>query len=423
MGGRAAVPRPRVGLRAPPAHEAADARRSRSTTRPSASPRGSSRNGGVERHRGRARRPRPLPALHARRAAHHGDALLGHAHHRAVDADVLRDVRSGLDDPQPHRIEVPTGLSLFRDHAPPASWLSRSTTCVTTRSRTDGGHFPALEIPRRAGPASCVTSSGRSGPPSRDHARPEVRWAAGVRGTRTCEVNRNRVLVGIVVVLTVVAATTSGWSRLDEPGDATRRASTRTTRAAPAAPATPSASTVPTTPPDPRRPSRSASSTSPSSIRHRGVAARGATPAAAERTLPLTIQYPAASGAASPCRRSRRAGATRTGPLVLFAHGLALRGPTYPRFLHDLAAAGFVVADPEFPLSSGALPGPARSDPVDQAADLAFVADQLLDPPAPRAAAHGDVPRPLVVIGHSDGGITAAGFAANSCYADPASGP
>jgi pimeloyl-ACP methyl ester carboxylesterase len=105
---------------------------------------------------------------------------------------------------------------------------------------------------------------------------------------------------------------------------------------------------------------------------------------------------------------------------VLFAHGLALADQTYPRFLHDLAAAGFVVADPEFPLSSGALPGPARSDPVDQAADLAFVADQLLDPatrPAPlRTVTFLDH---LVVIGHSDGGITAAGFAANSCCADP----
>jgi pimeloyl-ACP methyl ester carboxylesterase len=106
--------------------------------------------------------------------------------------------------------------------------------------------------------------------------------------------------------------------------------------------------------------------------------------------------------------------------LVLFAHGLALTDQTYPRFLHDLAAAGFVVADPEFPLSSGALPGPARSDPVDQAADLAFVADQLLDPaarPAPlRTVTFLDH---LAVIGHSDGGITAAGFAANSCCADP----
>jgi hypothetical protein len=66
---------------------------------------------------------------------------------------------------------------------------------------------------------------------------------------------------------------------------------------------------------------------------------------------------------------------------VLFAHSLGLTDQTYPRFLHDLASAGFVVADPEFPLSSSALPGPASSgDVVEQARDLGFVADQLLDP-------------------------------------------
>jgi pimeloyl-ACP methyl ester carboxylesterase len=152
----------------------------------------------------------------------------------------------------------------------------------------------------------------------------------------------------------------------------------------------------------------------------RGVAARGPTPAASERTLPLTIRYPAAMGTASPVDIENAP--PRRGPqlLVLFAHGLALQDQTYPRFLHDLAAAGFVVADPEFPLSSGALPGPARSDPVDQAGDLAFVADQLLDPTS-RPALLRDVAfvDRLAVIGHSDGGITAAGFAANSCCADP----
>jgi len=80
-----------------------------------------------------------------------------------------------------------------------------------------------------------------------------------------------------------------------------------------------------------------------------------------------------------------------------------------------------VVADPEFPLSSSALPGPATSsDVVEQARDLGFVADRLLDPvnrPGPLAsvAFAGRVG----VVGHSDGGVTAAGFAANSCCADP----
>jgi len=237
-------------------------------------------------------------------------------------------------------------------------------------------------------------------------------------------VTRNRVLIGIVVVLAFAAVSVWGWARLDHDGDGGHRASIRANRGAPGAVATPTSSPdpppVPTTAPELAPPY-------PVGVVHvtvvdptRGVAARGGTPAAAARALPLTIRYPAAAGAASavdvpdaPARRGPRA-------LVLFAHGLALADHTYPRFLHDLAAAGFVVADPEFPLSSGALSGPARSDPVEQAADLAFVAGQLLDPatrPEPLRAV--DFADHLAVIGHSDGGITAAGFAANSCCADP----
>jgi alpha-beta hydrolase superfamily lysophospholipase len=153
----------------------------------------------------------------------------------------------------------------------------------------------------------------------------------------------------------------------------------------------------------------------------RSVGARGPTPASPERSLQVTIRYPIERGSPSTTAESADAAAI-AGPraLVLFAHGFALTDQTYPRLLHDLAAAGFVVADPEFPLSSSALPGPARDDVVEQARDLGFVADRLLD----RATR----PAPLLpvvfgekfgVIGHSDGGVTAVGFAANSCCADP----
>ena len=153
----------------------------------------------------------------------------------------------------------------------------------------------------------------------------------------------------------------------------------------------------------------------------RAVGARGPTPASPERPLRVTIRYPTEAGAASPAAESADAAAI-AGPraLVVFAHGFALTDQTYPRFLHDLAASGFVVADPEFPLSSSALPGPASDDVVEQARDLGFVADRVLDRatrPAPLLpVVFGDK---LGVIGHSDGGVTAVGFAANSCCADP----
>ena len=154
----------------------------------------------------------------------------------------------------------------------------------------------------------------------------------------------------------------------------------------------------------------------------RGVAARGPTPASPERSLQVTIRYPTGAGVATAATESTDAAAIAgSRALVMFAHGFALTDQTYPRFLHDLAASGFVVADPEFPLSSSALPGPATSgDVVEQARDLGFVADRLFDH-ATRPAPLGDVTFDgrIGVIGHSDGGVTAAGFAANSCCADP----
>jgi pimeloyl-ACP methyl ester carboxylesterase len=154
----------------------------------------------------------------------------------------------------------------------------------------------------------------------------------------------------------------------------------------------------------------------------RGVPARGPTPASAERSLQVTVRYPIEAQPAATAAESVDATAI-AGPraLVVFAHGFALTDQTYPRFLHDLAASGFVVADPEFPLSSSALPGPATSgDVVEQAHDLGYVAEQLLDPATrPLPLASVVFAQSLGVIGHSDGGVTVAGFAANSCCADP----
>jgi pimeloyl-ACP methyl ester carboxylesterase len=152
----------------------------------------------------------------------------------------------------------------------------------------------------------------------------------------------------------------------------------------------------------------------------RGVRARGPTPASDVRTLATTIRYPI-EGTAEPSESTDAVAIAGSRALIVFAHGFALTDQTYPRFLHDLAAAGFVVADPEFPLSSSALPGPATGDDVvDQARDLGFVADRLFDAatrPAPLSGV--TFAEMLGVVGHSDGGVTAAGFAANSCCADP----
>jgi len=151
----------------------------------------------------------------------------------------------------------------------------------------------------------------------------------------------------------------------------------------------------------------------------RPTAARGPTPASDHRELPTTIRYPVA-GLPQSTETPSAPSLPGSLPVVVFAHGFALADFTYPRLLHDLASEGFVVADPEFPLSSAALPGPAaQGDEVEQARDLAFVVDRLLDPATrPTPLRQLRLSAPVAVAGHSDGGITAIGLAANACCAD-----
>jgi len=134
--------------------------------------------------------------------------------------------------------------------------------------------------------------------------------------------------------------------------------------------------------------------------------ARGDSPGTPARQLTVTISYPTGSG---------------TFPLVVFAHGFGVSASTYSALEHDLAAAGFVVAAPDFPLSSSAIPGPpTQSDIVEQAHDVSFVITSLLAGSGLPAVLSGHLaPTPVGVVGHSDGGTTVAEAAGNSCCADP----
>jgi pimeloyl-ACP methyl ester carboxylesterase len=122
------------------------------------------------------------------------------------------------------------------------------------------------------------------------------------------------------------------------------------------------------------------------------------------RTIPVTVYYPVAAGVY---------------PLVVFAHGYASSAATYATLEQDVAAAGFVIAAPDFPLSSTAVTSEPVRDPVAQATDVSFVIDSLLDSATrPTELANRIAATHVGVIGHSDGGITAAGVAYNSDYAD-----
>ena len=68
-------------------------------------------------------------------------------------------------------------------------------------------------------------------------------------------------------------------------------------------------------------------------------------------------------------------------PLLVFAHGFATNPDAYTPLLTAWAAAGYVVAAPEFPISGSDFPGPARQDDIpEQARDLSAVIDFFVDP-------------------------------------------
>jgi fermentation-respiration switch protein FrsA (DUF1100 family) len=136
-----------------------------------------------------------------------------------------------------------------------------------------------------------------------------------------------------------------------------------------------------------------------------------------ERRLPTTIFYPAkrtpsADGDAvrdAPPRRGRY-------PLVLFAGGSPGSPADYAPLLQAWAAAGYVVAAPEFPVSSYAGPDDvAYADLPRQSGDLRFVLRRVLALDAAKVGIPAIDGRRIAVAGHSLGGQTALSLVAQCC--------
>ena len=108
-------------------------------------------------------------------------------------------------------------------------------------------------------------------------------------------------------------------------------------------------------------------------------------------------------------------------PLVEFSHGVTSSGPAYAGFLEPIAAAGYVVAAPTFPLSSGPDGWSHVGDYANQPADVYFVIDSVLKLSAdPNDALYGKVDAgELALSGHSLGAMTTIGAVYNSCCAQP----
>ena len=140
----------------------------------------------------------------------------------------------------------------------------------------------------------------------------------------------------------------------------------------------------------------------------RPTPAFGSYPGSSWRVIPTTIWYPSDGGGPF--------------PLVVFAHGYGVTPQTYAPLLTRIAAAGYVVAAPTYPLLSGQPAGP--TDTVgwgDLYGDTWFVTTRVLALSSSSDAALGGLidPTRIAVAGHSDGAAIAFGDGYTPYRLDP----
>jgi len=138
-----------------------------------------------------------------------------------------------------------------------------------------------------------------------------------------------------------------------------------------------------------------------------------------DRTIEVILQYPTSDSADDQDAPIVDAPpAAGRFPLVVFAHGLLADGLALERRTQHWAGAGYLVALPTFPLTSG--PDAWVEDIVQQPADVSFVIDAVLALDAnPDDPLQGHVDTEHVAAGgHSYGGTTTYGVAFNSCCID-----
>jgi len=109
-------------------------------------------------------------------------------------------------------------------------------------------------------------------------------------------------------------------------------------------------------------------------------------------------------------------------PLIIAAHGFGGSVAEMQGLSERWAAAGYVVAEPLFPLTNDHSPGGAdAADYVNQPADMSYVITSVLQASARSNGQFGGLvdPTKIGAAGHSLGGITTLGLAANTCCHDP----
>lgn len=137
----------------------------------------------------------------------------------------------------------------------------------------------------------------------------------------------------------------------------------------------------------------------------RGTPARGDNEASDRRVLETTMYVPVGRPKA---------------PLIVFAIGFNASAETYDTFVREIAAGGYMVAVPEFPMATSTLPGKAsQADLPNQPADVKFVITQLLEASKRTGAFFNAIDANRIgVVGQSDGGNTVSAIGLNSCCLD-----
>jgi dienelactone hydrolase len=139
------------------------------------------------------------------------------------------------------------------------------------------------------------------------------------------------------------------------------------------------------------------------------------------RTLKTVVYYPAAGAPGGVAITDATPVSGHRFPLIVFGHGFTAVARIYFTILQGWAAAGYVVAAPDFPLSSGGTEGgPSSDDYINQPADESFIIDQVLALNGDASSRlHGLVdPTRIGASGQSLGGMTTFGIAFNTCCRD-----
>lgn len=100
-------------------------------------------------------------------------------------------------------------------------------------------------------------------------------------------------------------------------------------------------------------------------------------PAEPTRTFPTEVWYPSPDGTQNPSREAPLDLAHGPYPLILFSHGFMATGTLYSQLTSPLAGHGYVVAAPNYPISSPSTGG-FGMDLASHPDDVSFLIDSLI---------------------------------------------